>query len=95
MNSKKALNELCSYIELDMGSDEWYKVKEAREKLEKDLETLEILKKKEIDIPSFKQRIIDGKKDFAYYCNHWMFLGYEELTKEEFEIIKECLENEK
>lgn len=50
MTSKEALDRLLKNIEVDMCSDEWYECIEAKNIIEKDLEILEILKNKQVNI---------------------------------------------
>ena len=55
--------------------------------IKKDLEVLEILKRKSVDISLIKDIMLDKIK-FDYY-------PYDNLTNEEFNKIKEWLENDK
>ena len=81
MTSKQALKELkenaqeiCKW-ELDR-----------LEIIEKDLEVLEILKNKNVDVDLIKNIMKDNRKFECYPDDN--------LTQEEFELVKEWLENE-
>ena len=81
MTSNKALKELkenaqeiCKW-ELDR-----------LEIIGKDLEVLEILKNKNVDVDLIKNNMKDNRKIECY--------PYDNLTQEEFELVKEWLENE-
>jgi len=88
--------EFLDRLKKDLEKLEYYEeifnkpLKNIRERLE----ILDILKEKEVDIPGFRQRIIDYEKDFDFYYNHWNFISYKPLTKEEFELIKGWLKND-
>ena len=77
MTSKEALQNIRNYrIEIIKNLDI----------IEEDLEVLEILKRKSVDIHLIKEIMLD-KIEFDCY-------PYDNLTNEEFNKIKEWLENE-
>ena len=81
MTSKEALSDL-SFLAI---GDENHTIK-CKEVIEKDLEVLEILKRKSVDIFLIKDIMLDKIKFDCY--------PYDNLTNEEFNKIKEWLENE-
>jgi len=58
--------------------------------IEKDLEVLDIIKEKNVDIESLKYRL-RFKDDDVYLHYKYDFI----MTREEFDLLKEWLENEK
>lgn len=71
------------------------KHKEASEVIEKDLEVLEILKKKEIAIDELKNCIKHDSEDRPALEEYNAFAGDKKsLTQEEYMLLKEWLSNE-
>lgn len=85
MTSKQALEKLN--FQCIMSNDIDDKCFEELKIIEKDLEILEILKRKSVDIHLIKDIMKDDRK-FECYPD-------ENLTQEEFNIIKDWLENDK
>ena len=81
MTSKEALSDLFF---LAIGDEKH--TKKCKETIEKDLEVLKILKRKSVDIHLIKDIMKDDRK-FECYPD-------ENLTQEEFNKIKDWLENE-
>ena len=70
--------------------------KEEIEQLKKSLEVLEIIKKKEVVVGLLKGILhSELHTHTASYYNSYFIAGYRHLTQEEFEIVKEWLENDK
>ena len=63
--------------------------------IEKDLEVLEIIKKKEVVIGLLKGILhSDLHTHTASYYNSYFVANYRHLTQEEFDLLKEWLSNE-
>lgn len=63
--------------------------------VEKDLEVLEIIKKKEVVVGLLKGILhSDLQTHTASYYNSHFVANYRHLTQEEFDLLKEWLENE-
>ena len=65
--------------------------------IEKDLNILEIIKNKLVNLTSFKAHFIATKpeyEDYKYYCDNFekYFFGMYLLTETEFKLLKEWLE---
>lgn len=94
MTSKEALKLAirCSFFAQD--NDELQEIYEAREKLEKDLEVLEIIKKKNVNIRALKSwnKTYKGKLTYQKYLDilEDCDLG-EKLTQKEYDLLKEVL----
>ena len=91
MTSKEALKLAILEYEKDLETDEnnqWVKnVLKGLKECQQDLEVLEILKRKSVDIHLIKDIMIDNIR-FDYY-------PYDNLTNKEFNKIKEWIENDK
>ena len=81
MNSKESLNNIKN---LFIGSP--INPTQQIEIIEKDLEILEILKNKNVDVDLIKNIMKDNRKFECYPDDN--------LTQEEFELVKEWLEND-
>ena len=88
MNSKEALEELQCVLVSNQATKRYSDIFEENllRPIEKDLEVLEIWKRKSVDISLIKDIMLDKIK-FDYY-------PYDNLTNEEFNKIKEWLEDE-
>ena len=89
MNSKEAFKELKENAQEIC---EWELVR--LNIIEKELKALEIIKTKNVDIDYIKTCFYDKKggfKDYNALAGHY---GYEELSQEEYELLKEVLEDE-
>ena len=84
MNSLEALKKLS--IQCIVSNDIDGKCFEELRIIEEDLEGLEILKNKNVDVDVIKNIMKDNRKFECY--------PYENLTQEEFNKIKDWLENE-
>lgn len=76
--------------------DDYEHLKFALEKREK---ALEIIKKKKVDIFSLKKCIeldlpLTDEQRLHKYNHDYMMIGMEQLTKEEFNLLREVLDNE-
>ena len=93
MNSKEALEHIIFEAKLDkpIFSVYYQELIEARGKLEKDLDVLEMLKKK-MSIETDYYDSDDGCEEFEYIVYNGEALNID--TQEEFNKIKEWLENE-
>lgn len=88
MNSKEALERLIGnkvFISLGRTQGKKQFVNDINI-IKKDLEVLEILKNKNVDVDVIKNIMKDDRKFECY--------PYENLTQEEFNIIKDWLEND-
>lgn len=85
MNSKKALEKLNFECIRSNGIDDEYS-KELKI-VEKDLEVLEIIKKK--NVATFLIPCCNNARDYSMKTS-----GFEALTDKEFKLLKEWLENE-
>ena len=83
MTSKQLINQLCYEYNTKNYNEEKLKT---TQKIKKDLEVLEILKNKNVDVDLIKNIMKDNRK-FEYYPD-------DNLTQEEFNKIKTWLENE-
>lgn len=93
MNSKECLERIIFEAKLDkpIFSVYYQELIEARGKLEKDLDVLEMLKKK-MSIETDYYDSDDGCEEFEYIVYNGEALNID--TQEEFNKIKEWLENE-
>ena len=84
MNSKEALERLYDGYQNGMAGRSFYDI------IKQDLEILEIIKTKNVDISLIK----NGYGPFAYavYNSYIDIEKNDELTKEEYELLKEWLE---
>ena len=90
MTSKEALKELYSYSMLDDDI-----AKQNVEIIKKELEVLEIIKKKEVNIGLLKGILhSDLHTHTASYYDSYFVANYRHLTQEEFDLLKEWLSNE-
>ena len=90
MNSKESLNNIKN---LFIGSP--INPTQQIEIIEKDLEVLEIIKKKEVVVGLLKGILhSDLLTHTASYYNSYFIADYKHLTQEEFDLLKEWLENE-
>lgn len=81
MTSKQALKQLKENV-YELDDWQYYRLNI----IEKDLEILEILKNKNVDVDVIKNIMKDNRKFECY--------PYENLTQEEFNKIKDWLEND-
>lgn len=92
MNSKQALEEWYGTISVNdkiRWEDNYLSIK-------RDLEVLEIIKKKEVVIGLLKGILhSDLHTHTASYYNSHFVANYRHLTQEEFNLLKEWLENDK
>ena len=103
MNSKEALKNLCNHCEKLSIRDGFIGCPfrnisndycEEFEIIEKELKVLEIIKTKNVDIDYIKTCFYDKKGGFKDY-NAWV--GHdddEDLSQEEYDLLKEVLEDE-
>ena len=90
MTSREALH----YLYFLSAGDENKTIK-CRQIIRKDLEVLEIIKKKEVNIGLLKGILhSDLHTHTASYYNSYFVANYRHLTQEEFDLLKEWLENE-
>ena len=103
MTSKKALKSICLECEKEKGvnkvacpfrsiSNDYC---EEFEIIKKELKALEIIKTKNVDIDYIKTCFYDKKggfKDYNALAGHY---GYEELSQEEYDLLKEVLEDDR
>ena len=87
MNSKEALERLYDGYQNGMAGRSFYDI------IKQDLEILEIIKTKKVDISLIKNCY--GLLAYAVYNSHIDEEKNDELTKQEFNKIKEWLENDK
>ena len=104
MNSKEALKSMCNHCEKLSIRDGFIGCPfrnisndycEEFEIIEKELKALEIIKTKNVDIDYIKTCFYDKKGGFKDY-NAWV--GHdddEELSQEEYDLLKEVLEDDK
>ena len=85
MTSKEALKLAIRSSLFAKDNDELREIYEAREKLEKDLEILEIIKRKKVAI--FVIPLCKNAYDYSMKTS-----GFERLTDKEFRLVKEWLE---
>lgn len=99
MNSKglEALNTLARNVE-SLEIDTFYECKGAYQFLEKSLKALEIIKEKNVNMFGFKRDIkqLGNRFTYKYYQsnlgNYHSGFDIQELTEEEFSLLKEMLE---
>ena len=90
MTDLEALKELYSYSMLDDDI-----AKQNVEIIKKELEVLEIIKKKEVNIGLLKGILhSDLHTHTASYYDSYFVANYRHLTQEEFDLLKEWLSNE-
>ena len=87
MTGLEALNDLIEDLQQDNGVSIICK-----EKVEKSLKALEIIKEKRIDIESFYSSFIESDYDYDFYERRYGTYGKYCLTEEEFNTLKEGLE---
>lgn len=87
MNSKEALEHIIFVAKLDkpISSVYYQELIEAKEKIEKDLEVLELIKKK--NVATFLIPCCNNAHDYSMKT-----IGFEPLTDKEFKLLKEWLE---
>lgn len=87
MNSKQALEHIIFVAKLDkpIFSVYYQELIEAKEKIEKDLEVLELIKKK--NVATFLIPCCNNASDYSMKTS-----GFEPLTDIEFKLLKEWLE---
>lgn len=85
MNSKEALEEIKDWLEYK--DADWATIKYV-EKIEKDLEVLQILKDRLPPITIL--RVMEYEGTYVLYNS----INSTSITKEEYELLKEWLENE-
>lgn len=92
MNSKEALERL---LEMAIENGLWKSglVEDIENIILRDLEVLEIIKTKNVDISLIKNCY--GPLAYAVYNSHIDEEKNDELTKQEFDLLKEWLENGK
>ena len=96
MTSKENIERLDNAIKEHL-SEQCYMIWNS---IKKDLEILEILKRNKLDLWDFKQDIVDfdeslyTKTAYEWYSMHYREFSLEMLSQEEFDLIKEWLENE-
>ena len=92
MNSKEALEKL---LEMAIENGLWKSglVEDIENIILRDLEVLEIIKTKNVDISLIKNCY--GPLAYAVYNSHIDEEKNDELTKQEFDLLKEWLENGK
>ena len=86
MTSKEALNDLLNMADYCLEEKERKQIKQEYKIILKDLEVLEIIKNKNVDVDVIKNVMKDNRKFECY--------PYENITQEEFNIIKDWLESE-
>ena len=97
MTGLEALDKLAKQIELDEDVDFW-EIRNAHLLVEKSLKALEIIKEKNVNMFGFKRDIKQLGKRFTYkyyqsnYGNYHSGFDIQELTEEEFDLLKEILE---
>lgn len=84
MNSKEALERLYDGYQNGMAGRSFYDI------IKQDLEILEIIKTKNVDISLIKNCY--GAFAYAVYNSYVDIEKNDELTKEEYELLKEWLE---
>ena len=103
MTGLEALDKLVKQIELDEDADYW-EIRNAHNIVEKELQALEIIKKKQISIWRFRNRVFGYEQKqngnnvndtYEYYTNCFGYyhdgFEFELLTEEEFNLLKEVL----
>ena len=92
MTSKEALEKL---LEMAIENGLWKSglVEDIENIILRDLEVLEIIKTKNVDISLIKNCY--GPLAYAVYNSHIDEEKNDELTKEEYDLLKEWLENDK
>ena len=96
MTSKKALEEYSEHILIDK-TITLRRANELFDIIKRDLEVWEILKNKKVDISSlyFYSNSEKALEEYNYWFNDFGFNKPEfKLTEEEFNLIKEWLEND-
>lgn len=93
----EALDKLAKQIELDEDVDFW-EIRNAHLLIEKSLKALEIIKEKNVNMFGFKRDIkqLGNRFTYKYYQsnlgNYHSGFDIQELTEEEFDLLKEILE---
>ena len=97
MTGLEALDKLAKQIELDEDVDFW-EIRNAHLLVEKSLKALEIIKEKNVNMFGFKRDIkqLGNRFTYKYYQsnlgNYHSGFEIQELTEEEFNLLKEMLE---
>ena len=97
MTGLEALDKLAKQIELDEDVDFW-EIRNAHLLVEKSLKALEIIKEKNVNMFGFKRDIkqLGNRFTYKYYQsnlgNYHSGFDIQELTEEEFNLLKEILE---
>ena len=97
MTGLEALDKLAKQIELDEDVDFW-EIRNAHLLVEKSLKALEIIKEKNVNMFGFKRDIkqLGNRFTYKYYQsnlgNYHSGFDIQELTEEEFGLLKEMLE---
>ena len=97
MTGLEALDKLAKQIELDEDVDFW-EIRNAHLLVEKSLKALEIIKEKNVNMFGFKRDIkqLGNRFTYKYYQsnlgNYHSGFDIQELTEEEFDLLKEILE---
>lgn len=97
MTSKKALERIkrevgTPYFSTLYDIDMW---REDFKTVEKDLELLELIKEKAVNVARLNYAIHKEEEGLEYYNSFAIIEGFDELTKEEYKLLKEWLENGK
>ena len=97
MTGLEALNVLARNVE-SLEIDTFYECKGAYQTLEKSLKALEIIKEKNVNMFGFKRDIkqLGNRFTYKYYQsnlgNYHSGFDIQELTEEEFELLRSVLE---
>ena len=97
MTGLEALDKLAKQIELDEDVDFW-EIRNAHLLVEKSLKALEIIKEKNVNMFGFKRDIkqLGNRFTYKYYQsnlgNYHSGFDIQELTEEEFELLRSVLE---
>ena len=97
MKGLEALDKLAKQIELDEDVDFW-EIRNAHLLVEKSLKALEIIKEKNVNMFGFKRDIkqLGNRFTYKYYQsnlgNYHSGFDIQELTEEEFSLLKAVLE---
>ena len=99
MTGLEALDKLAKQIELDEDVDFW-EIRNAHLLVEKSLKALEIIKEKNVNMFGFKRDIkqLGNRFTYKYYQsnlgNYHSGFDIQELTEEEFNLLKGILNEE-
>ena len=89
MTGLEALNKIDNEVLYGVYAQEHYSNELAT--IRKELQALEIIKEKRIDIESFYTSFIEGEYDYNFYEIRYGTYGKYCLTEEEFNLLKEVL----